>query len=75
MHLHFRSPTVPDKPVTVIAIGADKTQQVVVEVPAGQSVSQPVAAGTTLGFAQDTGWLGDAYVVSGTGGEAVTVPE
>ncbi len=63
-----------DKSISVIAIGADKSQQAIGEVPAGQTIGQPVQPGTTLGFAQGDGWLGDAYVVTGANGEAVTVP-
>ena len=63
-----------DGPVTVVAIGENDQQTALVEIPAGETVSQPVDAGTTLGFAQNDAWLGDAYTVEGLDGEAVTLP-
>jgi hypothetical protein len=62
------------KPITVISIAADETQEPLRELAAGETYRQPAAIGTTFGFAQDDGWLGDAYVFAGSPEEAVTVP-
>jgi hypothetical protein len=62
------------KPVSIIAIAPDETQEVLYKLQPGEVYSLPVEAGTQLGFSSGSKWVGDGYVVSGDEGEAVTVP-
>ena len=61
-------------PIKVIEIGANKQQNSLRNLPAGQSYIQSAAPGSTLAFAQNGAWLGGAYTVTAEKQQAVTPP-